>query len=118
MPKERSHEAVRVALTVNWLAMWNEEQVDVVDLENCRDFGHYEIGSVLSVSFEGGGAILRLDKERHSMLLPLEHAIYVGVARSLLNRTYTNAERCRYIGIDCNKADAPAAAGAERTATR
>ncbi len=118
MPKVRTREGVQVAHTAKWFAMWDGDQVDVVDLENCSDFGHYEIASVESISFEGGGAILRLDKKRHSMLLPLEHAITVGLARSLLNREYTNAERCRYVGVDCDKADASADTGAERTAAR
>lgn len=118
MPKQRKVERVHVAHTEKWLAMWDNEQVDVVDLKTCRDFGHFQIATVESISFEGAGAILRLDKEQHSVLLPLEHAITVGVAKSLLNRKYTNAERCRYVGIDCDKPDAAAATGVERTAAR
>ena len=78
--------------------------MDTLD-ENCRDFGRYEISGVEEVGFEGGGTILRLDMAKHSMLLPLERAITEGLARSLLNRKYTTEDRCKYIGIDCDKVD-------------
>ncbi|MET0163611.1 MAG: hypothetical protein ABW318_01240, partial [Vicinamibacterales bacterium] len=81
-PGMSTREGVEVAHSNKWLVMWDRDRVDVFDLENCRDFGRYEISGVEDVGFEGGGTILRLDMPRHSMLLPLERAITEGLARS------------------------------------
>ena len=115
-PGMSTREGVEVAHTNKWLVMWDPNRVDVFDLENCRDFGRYEISGVEDVGFEGGGTILRLDMPRHSMLLPLERAITEGLARSLLNRKYTTDDRCKYIGIDCDKVDVSARASAQSAA--
>ena len=117
-PGMSTREGVEVAHTNKWLVMWDSDRVDVFDLENCRDFGRYEISGVEDVGFEGGGTILRLDMAQHSMLLPLERAITEGLARSLLNRKYTTADRCKYIGIDCDKVDRSARAAAQSAAAR
>ena len=117
-PGMSTREGVEVAHTNKWLVMWDSDRVDVFDLENCRDFGRYEISGVEDVGFEGGGTILRLDMAKHSMLLPLERAITEGLARSLLNRKYTTEDRCKYIGIDCDKVDLSARAAAQSAAAR
>ena len=117
-PGMSTREGVEVAHTNKWLVMWDSDRVDVFDLENCRDFGRYEISGVEEVGFEGGGTILRLDMAKHSMLLPLERAITEGLARSLLNRKYTTEDRCKYIGIDCDKVDLSARAAAQSAAAR
>jgi hypothetical protein len=86
-----------------WFAIWDEGSVELFD-STCRDYGRYEIAGVSGVGTEGGGSVLRidLDRNRRSMLVPLDRKVTEKLGDALLTPDF-NPDLCRIARIDCTR---------------
>jgi hypothetical protein len=86
-----------------WLGVWNDETVQVLDLERNEIAFRLSPGDISTVTFEGRNTLLHVRLDESAMLVPLDRALLEQFTTWLAPRALTARERCTYGlgGEDC-----------------